>query len=168
MDIVNTQIGQLSARESASALNDRSFISSNLVGLNTGASQYTKSENAAVIQQVRNAEKSSVKLPADELSDKAKKLKANRPFADTMTREENVSFSQSLSNISELLHTNGTKLSFILDETADMPVVVVSDRESGNVIRQIPTEEVQQFAQRLKELESFEQSNIGLMFDRKA
>lgn len=166
MDSVNSKIGHNNAKEMASVITNKSFVSSNLVGLASGVSNHTKSENTAVFQQVKNAEKTPINLSEQQQSDNSKKLKANRESADTKSREENVSFSTELSHISEFLQTNGTKLSFSISESSEQPVVTVSDRESGNVIRQIPTEEMQEFAARIRELESESQSMLGLLIDR--
>jgi flagellar protein FlaG len=168
MDNINTQIGQKAAREQASILTEKSFVSSNLVGTNSGVSDFTKSENAAVIQQVKQADKTLVTSSNKTPDSDDKKLKANSEIADIESREESVSFLESLGDISELLQTNGTKLSFALDESAGSPVVVVVDKQSGNVIRQIPSEEMQKFAERVKELESDPSSTSGLVVDRQA
>jgi len=176
MDNVNTKIGQSLARENASMLTQQSFVSSNLVGMASGVSEFTKSENAVAFQQVNKADKALVKLPEQSTSDIDKKLKANSSNADTDAREEYVSFSQSLSNINELLQTNGTKLSFTIqnsiqsdsENSGNRPVVIVTDKESGNVIRQIPSEEVQAFAERLRNLEFDPASTSGLVVDGQA
>ena len=166
MDSVNSKIGHNTAKEMASSLNSQSFASSNLVGLSSGVSNHTKSENTSVNQQVKNAEKTPINLSEQQQSDNTKKLKAKRELADTLTREESVDFSASLSHASEFLQTHGTKLSFSIVEDTQQPVVTVSDKESGNVIRQIPTEEMQEFAKRIRELESESQSMRGLLIDR--
>lgn len=168
MDSINTKVGLGIAKESASMLTNNSFASSNVVGMSSGVSDYTKSENAAINQQVKNAEKTPLQFSEQQLSTQDKKLKANQKSADTLAREENVSFSESLNNISEFLQTNGTKLSFSMNEDSQQPVVTVSDKESGNVIRQIPSEEMQKFAARIRELESESQSVRGLVIDRQA
>lgn len=168
MDNINTKIGQNLARETASTLTNQSFVSSNLVGMASGVSEFTKSQNAAVMQQVNKTDKTLVKLTEQKSSKEDKKGKANSENADTKWREENVSFLQSLSKISDLLQTNGTNLSFALDNSAEQPVVIVADKQSGNIIRQIPSEEMQKFAERVKELESDPTSTSGLVVDRQA
>jgi flagellar protein FlaG len=168
MDNINTKIGQNIARENASTLTAQTFVSSNLVGMDSGVSEFTKSENAALIQQVIKTDKTRVKLSEKDSLDQDKKVKANSENADTNLREDNVSFLQSLSNINNLLQTNGTELSFALDDSAERPVVIVADKQSGNVIRQIPSEEMQKFAERVKELESDPTSTSGLVVDRQA
>jgi flagellar protein FlaG len=153
-------------------INDKTFAASSLVGFSSGVSQYTKSDNSQTIQQVKNTQESANNIPGNPQVNNLNKRKVIEANADTNLREENVSFSKSLSNIGELLQTNGTKLSFNIDITsgnsAKQPVVIVTDRESGNVIRQIPTEEVQRFAEQLSEIESGATSTRGLVLDRQA
>jgi len=48
------------------------------------------------------------------------------------------------------LATSGRTLEFRLDDTTGMTVVTVKDTESGDVIRQIPSEEVLKIAESLK------------------
>lgn len=175
MDIFNSQIGQGVARDSASAITDKTFATSNMIGQASGVSLHTKSENSSIFQQVKNTEKTQVNLSNPTLIDEQKKLKANIGNADNSNREEKINFSQSFSGeldkANEFLQTSGTKISFSLDENADSPIVIVSDKESGNVIRQIPSEEMLKFAERVKEFESASASEptpIGMILDRQA
>ncbi len=66
------------------------------------------------------------------------------------------------------MQTNGTNISFGIDNDAEQPVITVTDQESGNVIRQIPSEEVQKFAERIKEIVSGSMSIVGLVLDMQA
>lgn len=168
MDIVNTKIGMNSAKDSAAVINDKSFSASNLVGFSSGVSQFAKSENTHSTQQVKNAEKTLVNLSDQALSNSDKKRKVNIENADTNAREDYVSFSQTLSNINEQMQTNGTNISFKVDNSAKQPIIIVSDKDSGNIIRQIPTEEVQKFAEHVQEIESGSQSAVGLVLDKQA
>jgi flagellar protein FlaG len=168
MDIVNAKIGQSIAKDSAAVINDKTFTANALVGLATGASQFTKSDNTHPIQQARNAEKTPVNLSDKQAIHNENRRKVNPENVDKLLREENVNFSQSLSNVSEFLQTNGTNISFSIDNDAEQPVITVTDQESGNVIRQIPSEEVQKFAERLREIESGSSSTIGLVLNRQA
>jgi len=174
MDMVNTKIGQHVARESASTINDKSFAASNLIGFSSGVSQFARSELFNPAQQVKNAERSQVNLSEQQRSDNDKKLKASQQNADNTLREESLKLmasgdlSESLSKLSEKLQTNGTKISFTLDKSAQRPIVIVSDKDSGNVIRQIPSEEVLKFAEQIRELESGSSIPSGLVVDRQA
>ena len=168
MDVLNTRIGQSIAKDSAATINDKTFNASSLVGYSSGVSQFAKSDNNHTTQQVKNTEKTLVNLPDKWTGESDNKRKVNAKNADNLLREENVSFSASLSNINELLQTNGTNISFSIENGKERPVIIVTDQDSGNVIRQIPTEEVQKFAERLREIESGSSNNVGLVFERQA
>ena len=168
MDNVNSKIGQGVAREAASILNEKSFSANNLVGFSSGVSQFTRSDNVQANQQVKNTEKTLVSLSQEQANENDKKRKANRESADNIQRDSNLSFSQSLSKINEVMQTNGTKISFTLDDSAKELVITVTDKDSGNVIRQIPSEEMQKFAQRVQELESGLPSATGMVLNKQA
>jgi len=168
MDMVNTKVGMSIAKDSSSIINDKTFAASSLVGFSSGVSQFAKSENVHTTQQLKNAEKPIGNLAEQERVSNDKKRKVNSENADTNTREVNVSFSDTVSNINEQLQTNGTNISFNVDDTAKQPVIIVTDKDSGKVIRQIPTEEVQKFAEHVKEIESGAQSILGLVLDKQA
>lgn len=176
MDVVNNRIGQINAAENindrASVVNAKTFAASNLVGFSTGVSQFTKSDNFHPIQQVKNAEKSVANFGDKQASQTEMKRKVIGENADTSLREENVSFSETLSSINDRLQINGTKISFSFqndnEHSAKQPVIIVTDEDSGNVIRQIPTEEVQKFAERISEIESEAKPAVGLIVDGQA
>jgi flagellar protein FlaG len=172
MDNVNSQIGQNIAREQASMLNEKSFNSSNLVGMQTGVSHFTKSENPMVTQQVRNLDKTSSQALEQQRIEEQKKLKNSQVQADKLMREETVDLSSvlepALSGIGEFLQNKGTAISFSVDEATDRSVVTVKDAANGDVIRQIPSEEVLNFAERIRELQSDIGSQVGVLIDRRA
>lgn len=166
MDSVNTRINQSNARELASTLSERTFVSSNLIGYSMGVSDFTKSENATLTQQVNHADKSSLEASKQE-QESDKKLKAKSHTADKSLYQSEASFTESLDNISEMLKTNGTNLSFSINEEIDKAIVIVTDKESGDVIRQIPSEEMQEFAARVQALESSQHPLTGLVVDKR-
>ena len=168
MDIVNTKIGLSTAKENASIINDKTFAASNLVGFSSGVSQFAKSEILQANQQVKNADKTVVNLSEQHTSNSDKKRKGNLANADTVTRDVNVVFSQSLRSINEQLQINGTNISFIMDNNAEQPVIIVTDKDSGNVIRQIPTEEMQRFAEHVQKIELGSKPTRGLVLDKQA
>jgi flagellar protein FlaG len=168
MDNINSQIGQNIAREQATILNEKSFNSNNLVGMQTGASQFVRSETAAVVQQVRNLDKSLSELPEKQRIEDQKKLKNSEAQADKLMREETLDLSNALDSVGEFLQSKGTAISFSVDEATERQVVTVKDSASGDIIRQIPSEEVLNFAERIRELESDIGSQVGVLIDRQA
>jgi flagellar protein FlaG len=89
--------------------------------------------------------------------------------ADSNQREGSVvELNQALLDISEFLQSRNTKLAFSVDEASDRPVVTVKDAASGDVIRQIPSEEVLKFAGRINELQSEFGSSVGILLKGQA
>ena len=89
--------------------------------------------------------------------------------ADNNQREVSVvELNQALLEISEFLQSRNTKLAFSVDEASDRHVVTVKDGASGDVIRQIPSEEVLKFAGRINELQSEFGSSVGLLLKGQA
>ncbi len=58
-----------------------------------------------------------------------------------------------------------TSLQFIFDEKGDPPVVEVMDTESGEKIRQIPSELAVKLAKAIEEMADNEESRAGILFD---
>lgn len=63
--------------------------------------------------------------------------------------------------IQKRLDTMGTSLNFSVREEIETVVVQVTNKKSGDLVRQIPSEEILQLRQKLDEL-------VGLLFDEKA
>lgn len=168
MDFINTKIGQSTARESASVITDKSFTASHLVGLSTGVSQHVKSELSSTNSQVKNTDRMQSNLAEQERLENSKKAKENHKKADTFFSEQSVNFSSSLNHVSQLMQINGTNISFELTESTQNPVVIVTDRENGEVIRQIPSEEVLKFAEHVNELVAGSSIPNGIVIDKQA
>jgi flagellar protein FlaG len=62
--------------------------------------------------------------------------------------------------VQERLETMGTKLNFSLDENTDNIIIQVTNRESGELVRQIPSEEMLELKAKLENL-------LGILFDQK-
>ena len=71
-----------------------------------------------------------------------------------------------VSELSGFVQTNKRQLNFSIDEGSDKQVVKVIDAESGEIIRQIPTEEVLKLSERLQELQLDVGSIAGLLFNK--
>lgn len=73
----------------------------------------------------------------------------------------NQELAKAVENIQARLDVMRTKLGFSLHGETEDIVVEVTDRESGELIRQIPSEEVMEIRAKLDEL-------VGILFDKKA
>jgi flagellar protein FlaG len=144
---------------------------------NNVASQYMKPTELPVFERVSqvndsgeaksDAQNANIanKQSSEVLSTEAQQIaKGISSEADTQQREESVvQVEQALVDISEFLQNRNTQLAFSIDEATDKSVVTVKDAASGDVIRQIPSEEVLKFAERINELQSEFGSSAGIL-----
>lgn len=70
------------------------------------------------------------------------------------------------SQISDFVNSNSRQLNFSVDDASNKPVVKVTDANSGEVIRQIPSEEVLELSERLKDLQTDVGNAVGILFNR--
>ena len=68
--------------------------------------------------------------------------------------------------LSDFASTTNRQLNFSIDEGSDKQVVKVTDAESGEVIRQIPSEEILRLSERLRELQSDLGATVGILFNK--
>ena len=68
--------------------------------------------------------------------------------------------------VQSFLQVQNRNLAFSVDESSRRPVVTVKDSSSGDVIRQIPSEEVLRLAERIKELQQDIGSKVGVLFNK--
>jgi flagellar protein FlaG len=127
------------------------------------ASVAAKSQNASANDNVESNVEQNI---AEKIAQNAQ---ANGTEADSNKRDVSaIELNQALLDISEFLQSRNTKLAFSIDEASDRPVVTVKDAASGDVIRQIPSEEVLKFAGRINELQSEFGSSVGILLKGQA
>ena len=71
-----------------------------------------------------------------------------------------------VSQLSEFVQNNSRNLNFSVDEGSNKQVVRITDNESGEVIRQIPTEEVLKLSERLQDLQTEVGNAVGFLFSK--
>ena len=76
-------------------------------------------------------------------------------------RLSNEELAEAVEDIQSRLEVVGTRLGFSIHEETEDLVVEITNRESGELIRQIPSDEVLELRARLDEL-------VGILFDKKA
>ena len=76
-------------------------------------------------------------------------------------RLSNEELAKAVEDIQFRLEVVGTRLGFSIHEETEDLVVEITNRESGELIRQIPSDEVLELRARLDEL-------VGILFDKKA
>ncbi len=89
--------------------------------------------------------------------------------ADNYAVTNNVgSIETAVAQISDFVQARNRQLAFSIDEESQRSVVKVTDSESGEVIRQIPSEEVLALSERIKELQSDVGAAVGVLFNKQA
>lgn len=71
-----------------------------------------------------------------------------------------------VSQLSEFVQTSNRQLNFSVDQGSNKQVVKVTDAASGEVIRQIPSEEVLKLSERLQDLQTEVGTAVGLLFNK--
>lgn len=71
-----------------------------------------------------------------------------------------------VAEISEFLQAQNRQLAFSVDEGSQRSVVKVTDSASGEVIRQIPSEEVLELSKRIRDLQSDVGAAVGVLFNK--
>lgn len=167
MDSVNTKIGQFTAKEAATVVHEKAFNAAQLVGLQTGASVYSAGSNANVVDQVRFADKTQTELGEKLSADK--RFKRQLDESETTKQSSSVEISPEVAaSISDIFGARGTELDFSVDSGTAKQVVTVTDKGTGDVIRQIPSEEMLKFAAKVQEISTGQNNAVGILIDRQA
>jgi len=76
--------------------------------------------------------------------------------------KEEASVEDALAEVSEFVQAKNQNLSFSFDDEANRSVIKVTDSNSGDVIRQIPSEEVLALSERIKNLQTDGENSVGV------
>lgn len=166
MDNVNAKMTSSFASEISLLAGDKAAQNRLSVGFTASPSAFTNSDHGFVAQQIKQSDniiaEASKRVVAEQQSDKA-----ISKSADNLSHEVSQNFADSLNQLNDMMQTNGTNLSFSINEETKQPIVTVTDKESGDVIRQIPSEEMQEFSARVRQM-SETQFSLGIVVDRRA
>lgn len=122
-----------------------------------------RSNSAKAITRVNPASKSRPVPLRQELADDGRNLPASEAPVEEAPRDE---LDEAVRNISGYVQNISRELNFRVDEELGRTVVTVSDRESGELIRQIPSEEMLEIARSVARLK--EKRAKGILFDEDA
>ena len=115
--------------------------------------EISKPEKEKVSESVKST------LAVESVSEqRAQELEAKR--ADPKETE------QAVIEVGEFLQTLNRQLSFSVDDKSEKTVISVTDKASGDVIRQIPTEEILRIAEKIKELQTDVGSAVGILVNK--
>jgi len=76
------------------------------------------------------------------------------------------SVAEVIEKINQSPSIRNTSLQFVFDEQGEPPVVKVMDQESGEMIRQIPSELAVKLSKAIEELADNQDSRSGILFDK--
>ena len=74
-------------------------------------------------------------------------------------------FRSAISKVESFLKVQNRDLAFSIDEETNRSIVTVKDSQSGDVIRQIPSEEVLELAERIQELQQDVGNSVGVFIN---
>ena len=158
MDIQNTVNGQSLAQRIA-------------LPVQSSPPERTGQENAEQVETNKNdSRQSNARLNAADFQNEGG-LSRNSPQglreqADTQDREVTEdAVRQAISDVESFLKVQNRDLAFSIDEDTARSVVTVIDGQSGDVIRQIPSEEVLALAERIQELQQDVGASVGVFIN---
>nr|WP_233094870.1 flagellar protein FlaG [Alteromonas sp. IB21] len=86
--------------------------------------------------------------------------------ADKSEEERNgIELDDAVAKVESFLKVQNRDLAFTIDEDTNRSVVTVKDSKSGDVIRQIPSEEVLKLADRIQELQQDVGDSVGVFIN---
>ena len=160
MEIQNTQNGQAFASVSPSnavaPVRVEPEGSPNVdSGREQSLSQQKQSANLAVERNTTNS-----------VADGKNLSRASNRQVDKEDSERNgAQLEEAVAKVESFLKVQNRDLAFTIDENTNRSVVTVKDSSSGDVIRQIPSEEVLKLAERIQELQQDVGNSVGVFIN---
>ena len=159
MEIQNTQIGQVFA---------------SLVPKNSEVVEADIQNNTSVLESSEPATSSdtrrgNTRLAIDESNNTERQQilsQGSQAQADKSEEERNgIELDDAVAKVESFLKVQNRDLAFTIDENTNRSVVTVKDSKSGDVIRQIPSEEVLKLADRIQELQQDVGDSVGVFIN---
>ena len=110
------------------------------------------------------AEVSSVVLDQENVDVKDSSLEDDKDKNQTVL-DNTLQLDEAVKKVSDFLSAQNRDLLFNIDEQTQRTVVTVRESSSGEVIRQIPSEEVLKLADRIQELQQDVGNSIGIFIN---
>ncbi|MCG7645111.1 flagellar protein FlaG [Alteromonas sp. Cnat3-28] len=126
-----------------------------------------KSETGVISQEL-DSENKSKNTNANELiaSNDQFSTQVSRIIADNESSEAKITLDEATKKVESFLKTQNRDLAFSIDEETNRSVVIVKDAQSDEVIRQIPSEDVLELAERIKDLQNDIGQTVGMFIDQ--
>ncbi|MBC3765041.1 flagellar protein FlaG [Neptunicella marina] len=127
---------------------------------NNPLAQQLRQPQQKVESQTQDSDSEKVKSSEQEIS------KVNSTSADKISAGDEIE--TAVSDVNSFLQSQTRQLNFSIDEKSQRSVVKVTDSDTGDVIRQLPSDEVLKLAARIKDLQSDIGAAVGVLFSNKA
>ena len=112
---------------------------------------YVDSDSEEILKQIKEDENLSQGLSGE---------------VDNQGGERNVAgLEEAVAKVESFLTVQDRDLTFSIDENTNRSVVTVKDSQSGDVIRQIPSEELLKLAERIQELQQDVGNSVGVFIN---
>lgn len=139
MEIPSLQIGQNIAQSNVlQEASDRSF-----------QTQESRAEQEVVRNTVTETQENSAQADSQE-----------------SRGEESRTLEDAVRDVQDFVQAQTRNLAFDIDDSTNRSIVTVSIRESGEIIRQIPSDEVLQLAERIQSLQQDIGASVGVLVNR--
>ncbi len=88
----------------------------------------------------------------EKIIQRTKKIDESKETGKKLKVDENVDITKLISKVNDFVQSVSTKISFTYDEESDIPIIKVIDKETDNVVRQIPPKEMIELSKKMDEL----------------
>ena len=109
-------------------------------------------------ERVGFADKETNEVVTQNENNKEKPQNADKP------QERNIT--EAVAEINDFVVSQGRQLNFSIDESSNRAVVKVTDTETGELIRQVPSDEVLKMARRIHDMQSDIGASVGVLFSK--
>lgn len=120
----------------------------------------------AAQRQVVPSEKSETQNAKQGSVQETDKVAENSADKSEQSGSNSVNIESAVAEISEFVQSQNRSLAFSVDEKSQRSVVEVKDTDSGEIIRQIPSEEVLALSERIKDLQTDVGAAVGVLFNK--
>ena len=165
MEVINSQIGQSFAKSIADNAGNQGNSQGDQSPLPVTSMRQAESLlNTSTVVEQQNTVDAEVKR-FNESSSNAQESSQTADTKNSQQGFDNLELESATREVEQFIQSQNRNLTFSVDESTERSVVTVTDSGSGDIIRQIPSEEVLRLAQRLNELRTDLGSSVGILFD---
>ena len=144
------------------------------ISINSGANQFSElvspqnnDNNSAIIdnEQAENVERYEA---TPKLNESATLFEQEKNSSESVNKEDEASkLDEAMESIAEFMHLSTQNVNFQKDDSTDKTIIKVFDSASNELIKQFPSEEVIEIAQKIAELRQDVGLKTGILLDEK-